>query len=99
MEYRVDIAPRAQRDLRRLYKTINAANSTLTQLWFSGLERAILSLEELPTRCPAIPENPDLRHLLYGRRPDVYRIIYAADHHSRVVTVLHIRHGAQEPLV
>jgi plasmid stabilization system protein ParE len=98
MKYRVDLAPRAQRDLRRLYQTIDAANSKLAHQWFNGLENAILSLGEFPARCPTIPENPDLRHLLYGHKPYIYRIIYAIDHRARVVTVLHIRHGAQEPL-
>jgi hypothetical protein len=37
-----------------------------------------------------------VRHLLYGRSRNVYRIIYAIDERGLAVTVLHIRHGARD---
>ncbi len=43
-----------------------------------------------------ITENDRLRHLLYGKRPHVYRIIYAIDERRRVVNVVHIRHAARD---
>lgn len=95
MAYRVDLTERAARDLNHLYRIINAANSAPARAWFNGLERVILSLDQNPARGSFIPEDPDLRHLLYGRRRIIYRIIYAIDEGSRVVTVLHIRHGAR----
>jgi mRNA-degrading endonuclease RelE of RelBE toxin-antitoxin system len=55
----------------------------------------ILSLDENPARGSVIPEGYDLRHLLYGRRRNVYRIIYAIDERESVVHVLHVRHGAR----
>lgn len=64
--------------------------------WFNGLERVILSLDENPARGSVIPEDAHVRHLLYGRRRNVYRIIYAIDERRCVVTVLHIRHGARD---
>ncbi len=66
--------------------------------WFSGLELAILSLDAYPARNPATPEDNTLRHLLYGRRRDTYRVIYRIDEERHVVTVLHIRHGARRPI-
>lgn len=96
MAYRVDLTRRAARDLGHLYRTINAEDSAQAHAWFNGLERVILSLDENPARGSVIPEDASLRHLLYGRRRNVYRIIYAIDEHSRVVTVLHIRHGARD---
>jgi toxin ParE1/3/4 len=54
-----------------------------------------LSLDERPERTPATPENKTLRDLLFGKKPNVYRIIYAIDQRARVVRVLHIRHGAR----
>ena len=96
MAYRVDLTDRAVRDLRRIYQTIDADDSTQARAWFVGLERAIFSLDKHPARSPVIAEDASLRHLLYGRRRNVYRIIYAIDEHSRVVTVLHIRHGARD---
>jgi mRNA-degrading endonuclease RelE of RelBE toxin-antitoxin system len=49
----------------------------------------------MPNRCPATPENPRLRHLLYGRKPHVYRVIYRVLENEKRVNVLHIRHGAR----
>ena len=54
------------------------------------------SLDEHPARAPVITEGDSLRDLLYGRKPNVYRIIYAIDERNSVVAVLHIRHGAHK---
>jgi plasmid stabilization system protein ParE len=67
MEYRVELTARASRNLRRIYREINAADSERAHVWFNGLEAAVLSLDEHRARCPATPENRNLRHLLYGR--------------------------------
>jgi plasmid stabilization system protein ParE len=96
MTYRVDLTERAARDLRRIYRTIDAEDSTQASDWFDGLEKVVFSLDQHPARAPVIPEDSSPRHLLYGRKPNVYRIIYAIDERNRVVTVLHIRHGARE---
>jgi len=64
--------------------------------WYKGLREAALTLEKLPNRCPATPENPQLRHLLYGRKPHVYRVIYRVLENEKRVNVLHIRHGARQ---
>ena len=98
MPFRVELTARAARDLRRIYRYINAADSDAANAWFNGLEAAILSLSENPARCPIVRERNDLRHLLYGSRRNTYRVIFEIDEPGGVVTVLHIRHGAQEPL-
>jgi toxin ParE1/3/4 len=98
MTYRVDVTARAARNLRHVYRAINAEVSGLAHAWFNGLEAAILSLEAYPARAPAAPEDDRLRHLLYGSKPHVYRIIFAIDERRRVVSVLHIRHGARQAL-
>ena len=96
MAYRVDLTERAARNLRRIYRTIDADASAQARGWFNGLEKAVFSLDEHPARAPIIPEDDSPRHLLYGRKPNVYRIIYVIDERNRVVTVLHIRHGARK---
>ena len=98
MAYRVELAARAVRDLSRLWQTIDALDSTQARAWLDGLERLILSLDEHPAKGAVIPEDKHLRHLLYGRRRNIYRVIYAIDSRRRVVTVLHIRHGARDAL-
>jgi len=77
-----------------------AAESIAAARWFNSLEEAIYTLEHLPRRCPLAPENKKtrlpLRHLLYGRKPNVYRVIYEIDQPRRTVRVLTIRHGAMD---
>jgi toxin ParE1/3/4 len=97
MAYRVELTARAGRNLRRIYQEIDAANSERARAWFSGLEVAILSLAQHPVRCPITPEDANLRHLLDGNRRFIYRIIYAINGQSQLVTVLHIRHGSRRP--
>jgi mRNA-degrading endonuclease RelE of RelBE toxin-antitoxin system len=53
-------------------------------------------LEEHPNRCPVTPEKKTVRHLLYGRKHYVYRVIYRVLEKQKVVEVLHIRHGARK---
>ena len=98
MAYRVSLTARAERDLALLFDTIHAADSFAAQRWYAGLKKAVLSLEKLPNRAPMTPENPRLRHLLYGRKPHVYRIIYRVLAPEKRVEVLHVRHGAQRKL-
>ena len=95
MAYGVSLTTRAQRDLATIYERINAGSSDMALKWYHGFKRAIFSLEELPNRCPATPESPNLRHLLYGRKPHVYRAIYRVQEDRKQVGVLHIRHGAR----
>jgi plasmid stabilization system protein ParE len=98
MAYLVNIAARAERDLARLYEEINAEYSGAALKWYRGLKDAILSLEEQPNRCPATPEKRQFRHLLYGHKRHVYRVIYRVLERQKLVVVLHIRHGAKRRL-
>jgi toxin ParE1/3/4 len=96
MAYHVELMPRADRDLRDIYWRIHADDSPQAFAWFNGLEAMIYSLDKHPSRGAVTPESSKLRHLLYGAKPHVYRIIYAIDERNRKVSVLHIRHGARD---
>ena len=85
MAYRVDLTERAARNLRRIYQTINAKDAAQARIWFHGLEKTIISLDEHPARGAIIAEDDSLRHLHYGRRRHVCRIIYAIDEPNRVI--------------
>ncbi|MFN0107166.1 MAG: type II toxin-antitoxin system RelE/ParE family toxin [Bryobacteraceae bacterium] len=95
MAYLVSATARAERDLAHLYRRIDAEHSDTALKWCQGFKEAILSLEEQPNRCPAIPENGKFRHLRYGRKPHVHRAIYRGLEKRQAVEVLHIRHGAR----
>jgi toxin ParE1/3/4 len=98
MAYLVKIASRAERDLAMLYQDINAGESSAALKWYRGLKAAVLSLAEHPDRCPVTPEKKQLRHLLYGNKPHIYRVIFRVLEKQKQVEVLHIRHGARQKL-
>jgi toxin ParE1/3/4 len=102
MTYRVELAHRAIRDLEILYVEKNAAESQASARWYNGLEEAVYTLATHPYRCPAAPEarkvKRKLLHLLYGKKPHIYRVIYEVDERQKTVWVLTIRHGARQKL-
>ena len=95
MEYLVKITPRAERDLSHLFQEIDAEYSEAAHNWYLGLKKAVLSLQKYPKRCSVTRKRGELRHLLYGGRPHVYRVIYRILEKQKQVEVLHIRHGAR----
>jgi plasmid stabilization system protein ParE len=97
MSYSVSFTARAQRDFAILFETINAGDSAAAGKWYRGMKLAILRLEGAPNRCPHTPETSKLRHLLYGRKPHVYRVIFQVIEKDKRVEILHIRHGARRP--
>ena len=77
--------PRVQRDLSGIYDWIDADSSAAALTWYRGLKDAIRTLRNRPNRCPVTPEHGDLRHLLYGHKPRVYRVIYRViENHKQV---------------
>src|SRR3954454_6271204 len=95
MSYSVSFTVRAQRDPAILFEIIHADDSAAAGKWYRGLKHAILRLEDSPNRCPQTAESQKLRHLLYGRKPHVYRVIFRVIEKDKRVEVLHIRHGAR----
>jgi plasmid stabilization system protein ParE len=98
MAYRVNITFRAERDLAHLYREINAEHSGAALKWYRGLKESILSLQERPNRCPVTRKRDHLRHLLYGHKPHIYRVIFRVLPKQMQVEVLHIRHAARRKL-
>jgi toxin ParE1/3/4 len=102
MAYLIEFANRAARDLETLYVEKNAAESQTAARWYEGLEEAVSALARYPRRWPLAPEarrmRRKLRHLLYGKKPHVYRVIYEIDERQLTVWVLAIRHGARRRL-
>jgi len=96
MAYRVKITPRAERDLIEIYAWIGAESSDSALAWYNGLREAISTLRYFPNRCPTTPENRRLKHLLYGHKPNLYRVIYRVVESEKGVEVVHIRQGARD---
>lgn len=96
MAFRVEISAQAEKDAEAILDWLMSEHAGETGLrWFVGLSDAIRSLELLPKRCPIAPESArfsfEVRQLLYGRKPHVYRVLFTIQ--GEIVQVLHIRHG------
>jgi len=83
MTFRVEMSAQAENDAERILEWLLSKHAGETGVrWFLALEEAIASLGELPKRCPLAPENSrfpfEVRQLLYGRKPHIYRILESA---------------------
>ena len=64
------------------------------------MEAAVHALADGPERWPLAPESDafprrqQIRQLLYGKRRNVYRVLYTI--HADRVSVLHVRHAARD---
>ena len=101
MTFRVEITATAELEADAIFEWLLSQHAGDAGMrWFLTLHEAIASLADYPRRCPLAPENPafsfEVRQLLYGRPPHVYRILFTID--NRTVNVLHIRHGRRQPL-
>jgi plasmid stabilization system protein ParE len=101
MAFRVEITENAEGDAHCILEWLISEHAGEAGLrWFQGLEKAIASLSAFPGRCGLAPENQafpfELRQLLYGRRPHVYRVIFKVE--SETVYILHIWHGRRKPI-
>ena len=75
---------------------MNATESRTALRWYKGLKQAILTLETDPSRCPFIPEDARFRHLLYGRKSHIYRIVYRVLERKRVAEIVFVRHEKRD---
>ena len=101
MVFRVKTSTKAKRDLDAILMWLFSQEAGEAGLrWFQGLREAVASLARSPERCPLAPENTafpfEVRQLLYGRKPHVYRVLYTIENDT--VSVLHIRHGRRKPI-
>jgi plasmid stabilization system protein ParE len=101
MAFRVKSTAAAKQDARNILAWLRSQQAGEAGLrWFQGMQKAIASLSELPTRCSLAPENKvfpfEVRQLLYGSSHHRYRILFTIE--GDTVIVLHIRHGRRNPL-
>lgn len=100
MAYLVDVSRKARAAVRETLDWKREHSPAHADTWYVGLLAALQSLEDYPKRCPLAPENEfvaeEVRQLLYGKRPDVYRILFVI--RGVTVSVLAIRHAAQQTL-
>jgi plasmid stabilization system protein ParE len=100
MAYRLAITRQADSDADAAYEWMAKQSLSRAAKWYRGLLQAIESLRENPLLHGFAPEREalkiDLRQMLYGKRRNVFRILYTVD--DDTVVVLHIRHAARRLL-
>jgi plasmid stabilization system protein ParE len=93
IKYNVEITPAAEGDVEEIWTYIAGDSPENATAFILRLEEQIDTLEQLPERCPLIPENEQLgtpyRHLLYGAYRTIFRIS------GKTVYILRIIHGTR----
>jgi len=105
MAYKVSLTRPAEEDAYAAFERAREVAPVAADKWLRGLFAAIMALADMPARCLVIPEADELghevRHLLYGRRTAVYRIIFDIQEESEEgprVRVLRIWHCARDAI-
>jgi len=100
MKYHIEVSSVAEEEIKEVCRWISRDSPTHAAKWRHRLYETIRSLAQHPARCGMALEDADfkqeIRELLYGKRRGVYRILFTIE--NDVVTILHVRHGARQPL-
>ena len=91
----VEITALADANLEDIYLRIRKDSPDRAAQWRKDLVKAAQTLDRFPQRCHLAPESGpeiEIRQLVYG----AYRILFTVA--KNTVYVLHIRHGARQPL-
>ena len=93
IKYNVEITAAAEQDVEEIWIYIADDSPEKAHAFIIRLEEQIETLEQLPERCPLIPENEQLgtpyRHLLHGAYRTIFRIT------GKTVYILRIIHGTR----
>ncbi len=97
MKCQVIIQRLAENDLEEYYLWAARHAPETAARWLNHFHAELQTLAENPQRCPLAPENGkvtrEIRQLLFGRRPNVYRAIFTID--GNTVRVLRIRRASR----
>ena len=98
MKYNVILMPRAIRDLDNAYFWAAQRAPRTAARWFNRFHASLRTLSTNPERCALAPEaelvRSEIRQLLFGKRPSVWRALFTIE--SQEVRVLHVRRAAME---
>ena len=100
MAFQVDITEPALVDAEDYVRFIRDVKNEpeAAERWFRGLVQAIYSLEDLPERCPVIPEQEEfpyeIRHLVYFS----HRIVFRVEREKNRVVICRVYHSSRQGL-
>ena len=90
--FEVIVQPRAEREIKQAHQYLATAAPSAAERWLNGISKAILSLEEMPERCPLAPESVHFKQRIRQLIHDNHRILFfVTGRHVRVLTVRHLR--------
>lgn len=97
MVFQVRIARKAEIEIEIAYEWLKQSNSSYADRWFRGLMNKLATLQEKPRRCSLAIENnvfpEEVRQLLYGKRKNIYRILFVI--RDNTVYIIYLRHSKQ----
>jgi plasmid stabilization system protein ParE len=99
MAHSLILLPKADADIRRTMRWIESEVSFEASIrWHEKLRTAVRTFSKNPERYPEAYEaeilNLNLRMMLFGKKPHVYRVLYTfTDSH---VYIHRVRHAAQD---
>jgi plasmid stabilization system protein ParE len=102
MQYKVLMQPSAKADIAEINAWLmENVSLDYADKWLWGISVAVTSLSSFPNRCPISDESDafdfPVRQLLYGKKPHVYRILFAVENDK--VFVLRVRHTKQQRFI
>ncbi len=93
MPYVVEVSPAAYAQLQSAHKWLQKRTPQHAPEWYNEALDALLSLEDMPDRCPLLYPNDTLRQLLFGNKRHAYCIIFRI--RGNTVYVHEFRHAAR----
>ena len=101
---RIEITEPARADIQEAFDWW-AKNRSATQAasWYEQVFEAITTLKRMPERCPLVPEvelsRAGVRQVLFGTgNHPTHRVVFLFDNDVDIVTILRVRHHAQNNL-
>jgi len=94
LKYSVIISPQAYNEIEKAYQWLLEQSPQHAPEWHAGLIEALCSLEQNPSRCPAVNAPAESRQLLYGDKRHSYRIVFSI--RAQEVWISHERHSARK---
>ena len=98
MIYTVQITSRAETDLREIYEYIayELLSPPTAARQLQRLEEEILSLDQMPNRYPAYPDEPWHSRGLLVMSVDNYLVFYMPDAAAQTVTIIRVMYGSRD---
>lgn len=101
MQFEVIITPSGKADIFETNTWLLENYPNIADRWLWETSEAVTSLSKSPKRCAVSPESDafdvEVRQLLYGRKPHVYRILFSI--RETKIYVLRVRHTRQKSLL